>query len=159
MRFGAAQVMKQRTPAPEEARVVQPDWATPAIEAIQRDVVEAIRRSGVPLVGDLDRLTEQGGTHAKASKGRRGETATADVLVPPDAAAAMAMGVLAAAGEARPGRARFELAEPVQVLDVPTYQLAAVLVIRTWRGTRHLVERVVNRVRRPAAGSPPLPEP
>jgi hypothetical protein len=70
----------------------------------------------------------------------------------------MAMGVLAAAGEARPGRARFELAEPVQVLDVPTYQLAAVLLLRTWRGAAHLVERVVNRLKRPASGTPPVAE-
>jgi hypothetical protein len=69
------------------------------------------------------------------------------------------MGVLVAAGEARPGRARFELAEPVQVLDVPSYQLAAVLVIRAWRGGVRLVERLANRLRGPAVNTPPPVEP
>jgi len=162
MRFGAAQVMKQRAPSPNEGRVVQPEWAAPAIDAIQRDIVEAIGRSGIRIVGDLARLAAPSGSAAaspKATKARLAVPVTGEVLVPPDAAAAMAMGVLVAAGEARPGRARFELAEPVQVLDVPTYQLAAVLVLRAWRAVAHLGARLVNRFKRPAADSPPLVEP
>jgi len=165
MRFGAAQVMKQRAPSPEEDRVAQPGWAAPAIDAIQRDIVDAIGRSGVRIVGDLERLAEPSGSatastaSAKAAPATPAKPTTGDVLVPPDAAAAMAMGVLVAAGEARPGRARFELAEPVQVLDVPTYQLAAVVVLRAWRAAAHLATRVMNRFRRSAADSPPLAEP
>jgi hypothetical protein len=160
MRFGAAQVMKQRAPSDDEARVTLPPWAAPAIESIQRDIVAGIRRSGVRVVGDLDRLTRPAGARAAARKAAP-EPHAAEVPVPPAAAAAMAMGVLVAAGEARPGRGRLELAEPVQVLDVPTYQLAAVIVLRAWRGAVHLAERVVNRLRAPAvgAGAPPQVEP
>jgi hypothetical protein len=168
MRFGAAQLMKQRPPASEEERVVQPAWASSAIEGIQRDIVDAIRRSGVRVVGDLDRLIEPTGAAAAASPkasrktqpGVRSEkSATGEILVRPDAAAAMAMGILVAAGEARPGGARFQIAEPVQVLDVPTYQLAATVVLRTWRTGVRTVERVVNRLKRPFVGAPPLVEP
>jgi len=167
MRFGAAQVMKQRSPSPEEDRVVQPGWAGPAIDAIQRDIVDGIRRSGVRVVGDLDRLTEppKGRSARRAAANTDGQAGVAAgdgvgdaVLVLPDAAAAMAMGVLVAAGEARPERKRFEIAEPVQVLDVPTYQLIAVVFLRAWRGVPRLIERLKNKFRR-ATGWSPAAEP
>src|SRR6185295_15673050 len=161
MRFGAAQLMKQRPPASEEARVVQPDWAASAIEGIQRDIVGAIRRSGVRIVGDLDRLIEPAAPAAprKARRSKSPAPPADEILVRPDAAAAMAMGILVAAGEARPDRARFEIAEPVELLDVPTYQLAATVLLRTWRTGVRTVERIVNRLKRPFAGAPPLVEP
>ena len=162
MRFGAAQVMKRRQPSAAEPRVEQPAWAAEPIDAIQRDIVAAIRRSGVRVLGDLDRLTVAGSA-ASAGKRRRvagvAQTPT-DVPISPDIAAAMAMGILIAAGEGRPGRGgRFELAEPAQVLDVPTYQLVASLALRTWRRSVRPVDRVVARLRRPEAGRPPLIEP
>jgi len=165
MRFGAAQVMKQRAPSKDEARVALPAWAAPPIEAIQRDMVAGIARSGVRIVGDLGRLTEppkKGATAAKTGTVPArlaptdvppSEAVTSDVFVRPDAAAAMAMGVLVAAGEARPDRSRFETAEPVQVLEVPTYQLVAVVFLRAWRWVARLPDRVINRFRR-ATGQP-----
>jgi len=162
MRFGAAQVMKQRVPSEEEERVRQPDWARAAVDAIQRDIVDAIRGSGVRVVGDLDRLVvapSADATKRGRAAGAKDEPAPTAVPVPPDAAAAMAMGVLLAAGEGRPGPSRFEIAEPVQVLDVPTYQLAAVIVLRAWRWAFGLVDRAIARLRRPAVDTPPLVEP
>ena len=160
MRFGAAQVMKQRAPASDEARVVQPGWAGPALQKVQRDIVGGIRRSGVRVVGELDRLVEPPAKGAAATRSAKAaDPEPVEVLVPPDAAAAMAMGILAAAGEARPTAGRFQVAEPVQVLDVPSYQLAATLFLRTWRTGTRSAERVVNRLRRPFAGTPPLVEP
>jgi hypothetical protein len=159
MRFGAAQVMKQRAPSKDEARVALPAWAEPPIDGVQRDMVEGIARSGVRIVGDLGRLTEPPREGAGAPTGTiaanilPSDAATSDVLVRPDAAAAMAMGVLVAAGEARPGRSRFETAEPVQVLEVPTYQLVAVVFLRAWRWAARLPDRAMNRFRR-ATGQP-----
>ena len=162
MRFGAAQIMKQRQPSADERRVEQPEWAAEPIDAIQRDIVAGIRRSGVRVIGDLDRLvgSPDAATPGKRRRGAASTQAAGDVLVPPDAAAAMAMGIMVAAGEARPSRGgRFELAEPVQVLEVPTYQMLATLALRTWRRSTRVVDRVVGRLKAPQAGSPPLIEP
>jgi hypothetical protein len=162
MRFGAAQVMKQRVPSAAEERVRQPDWAGAAIEAIQRDIVAAIRSSAVRVIGDLDRLLATPSAHTArpdSAAVAANEPPPADVQVPADAAAAMAMGILLAAGEGRPGPSRLEIAEPVQVLDVPTYQLAAVIALRAWRWAFGLADRVVGRFRRPSVDTPPLVEP
>ena len=161
MRFGAAQIMKQRQPSADERRVELPEWAAEPVDAIQRDIVAGIRRSGVRVLGDLDRLVNAPAAATPAKRRRVAATQAAnEVLVSPDAAAAMAMGIMVAAGEGRPSRGgRFELAEPVQVLDVPTYQMLATLALRTWRRSARVVDRVVGRLKSPQAGSPPLIEP
>jgi hypothetical protein len=162
MRFGAAQVMKQRAPSRDERRVEMPSWAGEPIQAVQRDMVAAIGRSGVRILGDLERLLEPAGPPAgPAPEAVASATAVqADVRVPPDAAAAMAMGIVIAAGEGRASRGggRLELAEPIHVVDVPTYQLVAVLVLRTWRWGLRMVDRAVARLRRPATENHPLVE-
>jgi hypothetical protein len=162
MRFGAAQVMKQRAPLREERRVEMPSWAGEQVAAIQRDIVAAIARSGVAVLGDLERLAEPASGRTGARRAASAESAASEsVLVPPEAAAAMAMGIVIAAGEGRPSRAgaRLEIAEPIQVADVPTYQLFAVLLLRAWRGGVHLVDRVTGRIRRLATRHRPLAEP
>ena len=161
MRFGAAQIMKQRQPSADERRVEQPEWAAEPVDAIQRDIVAGIRRSGVRVLGDLDRLVNAPAAAAPGKRRRVAATqAASEVLVSPEAAAAMAMGIMVAAGEGRPSRGgRFELAEPVQVLDVPTYQMLATLALRSWRRSARVVDRVVGRLKSPQAGSPPLIEP
>jgi hypothetical protein len=164
MRFGAAQVMKQRPPSRDERRVELPGWAGEPIEAIQRDIVAAIGRSGARILGDLERLVEPAGGRMRypaPEAPASGTTASSYGLVPPDAAAAMAMGIVVAAGEGRASRGggRLELAEPMQVVDVPTHQLVAVLVLRTWRRGVRLVDRAAARLRRLATGARPLVEP
>jgi hypothetical protein len=162
MRFGSAQVMKQRAPSPDEGRVKLPQLAEEQVAAIQRDMVAAIGRSGIAVLGNLERLAAPA---ARRAAGTRAATSQdpdpAADLVPPEAAAAMAMGVVVAAGEGRASRAgsRLELAEPIHVADVPTYQLLAVLVLRAWRGGVHLVDRATARVRRLATRDRPLVEP
>lgn len=134
MRFGAAQLMKRREPAPTEAKVELPAWAVEPVGRIQREIVDRIAASGVRIVGDLERLT--------ATPDAVNGAAEQVTDVSPDIAAAMAMGVVVATGEARrsrlPGR-RFQLAEPVEVTRVPTYQVAGVLAMRGLRfATRRL---------------------
>jgi hypothetical protein len=169
MRFGAAQVMKERAPSKDEERVELPGWAEEPVDAIQREIVAGIRRSGVRVLGDLDRLVEAPTPRRASSRAasRRSvavaaaQSTRSDVLVPPEAAAAMAIGIVVAAGEGRVSRGggRLELAEPLQVVDVPTYKLGTVLGLRTWRWGARLVDRAAARIRRLAPGSDPLVEP
>jgi hypothetical protein len=141
MRFGAAQVMKQREPPSDERRVELPAWAVEPVAAIQREMVDNIRRSGIRIVGDLDRLLDPP---------QAGSGSSAPVLVPPDAAAAMAIGLVVAAGQARPGQreGRVRFAEPEQIANVPSRRLAVVLVVRGRRWLGRTADRAAARLRR-----------
>jgi hypothetical protein len=125
MRFGAAQQMKRREPRPDEPKVEMPAWALDHVDRISREIVAALRASGVRVLGDLDLLTER--------VPARPDDAPAEVQVPPEVAASMTMGVLISTGAARtaskPG-GRFQFAEPVELVRVPTYQVMGVLAMR-----------------------------
>lgn len=141
MRFGAAQELKRRVPPPDEARVAFPAWAADEVAGIQRSIIEGIRRSGIVVIGDLDQL-------AQSVAGRAGEFP--EVPVPASVAAALGMGLLVASGEARRGRRRIgrpHIAEPIEIAGVPTYQVAAVLVLRAWRRVGRIVDTFLVRVR------------
>jgi hypothetical protein len=56
MRFGAAELMKRRTPEPAEPRIQTPSWAVDRAAEVGREIVEGIRSSGVRVVGDLASL-------------------------------------------------------------------------------------------------------
>ncbi len=123
MRFGAAQEMKQRQPAPDEPRIETPQWALDRATEIAREIVAGIRASGVRVVGDLDSL-------ALPQVSRLEGDALPDVLVPPEIAARMAMGILVATGGARGGAAGSGAAgpaEPSELARVPTYQVVGVV--------------------------------
>jgi hypothetical protein len=146
MRFGAAQLMKAREPTPGEGRVALPPWAAEPIGAVQREIVDGIRRSGIEVIGDLDVLLDAGGDGRTAEFENRESAA----MIPVDVAAAMAMGIIEASGEARrsQGRAgRFHLAEPVPVLNVPTYQLGTAFAMRGLRGVGKTIDRATRGLR------------
>lgn len=153
MRTGAAYLMERRTPAPDEGKVELPPWAVEPVARIAREIVDGIGRSGVRVMGDLERL-------AAASTSRTGDAPT--VHVPPDVAAAAAMGVLIASGLARgtavpvldPGdteapagrlSAPGPVAEPAELFRVSTVQLGLVL-FRRLRGA--LKDRLSRSLRR-----------
>ena len=150
MRFGAAQLMKQREPSPGEPRVEMPSWALDHVDGIAREMVDAIAASGVRIVGDIELLTER-------APSRSDDAPTGVVLVQPDIAAAMAIGVLVSTGATRGsaqvlGRPQF--AEPVELLRVPTYQVLGVIVMRGRNAIMSRLRRIGRRVvpRRNAAG-------
>ena len=92
MRFGAAAEMRVRTPEPDEARIELPAWSREPIATLAREMMAAIRASGVRIIGDLDLLT---------TVPRRCCGGAAPVAVSPAVAASAAMGVLVASGLAR----------------------------------------------------------
>ncbi len=144
MRFGAAQVMKLREPAPDEARVEVPGWALDRAGEIAAEMVAAIATSGVRVAGDLDALARAPGS------GRAGDDKL-EVEITPEIAASMAMGVLVATGAARhaqaPGSAR--VAEPIELARVPTYQVAGVVVLRARHAVVTRWQRAIRRLTRP----------
>lgn len=138
MRFGAAAHIRGRVPAADEPRIELPAWSIERIETIAREMMAAIRASGVRVVGDLDALTA-----ARAGTGTDGP-----VIVSPPAAARVAMGVLIASGLAR-GTGRITVSEeegvtggervtraprpvqePPELLRISTSQLGIVILRR-----------------------------
>jgi hypothetical protein len=144
MRFGAAQVMKQREPAADEPRVELPPQVLDRVAAAARGIVAGIEASGVHVIGDLSILAEVPAPRPDAA------VPAGPVAIPPDVAAAMAMGIVASTGAARDAGARtpFKFAEPVELVRVPTYQVIGVVGLRTQavvlRGLRR-IGRVFRR--------------
>jgi hypothetical protein len=129
MRLGAAQLMKRRVPPPDEARIELPSWALESVAATARVMTERIEALGLPVIGDLASLTivPEFGT-AERDGGER--------PIPAEVGGVLAMAVLEASGVAREagsGQGRFEFAEPVEMVRVPTYQVAGVLALRARR--------------------------
>ena len=95
MRFGAATRMKRRRPDADEARIDTPQWALDRAREADVEIVAGIERLGVRVIGDLASL-------AVPQPGRPGgEAPLGSILVAPDVAAEMALGVLLASGIAR----------------------------------------------------------
>lgn len=168
MRFGAAQLMKRRSPGASEALARVPDRFVAQIEAIQLEIVANIRASGVPVIGDLSVLTSRSG--AASSNGHGGgagngsgngsgngnghgsDRASAKAIpadegptVPAEVAASMAMALLETTGAIRMtpySKGPFRGAEPPEIGRVPTRRLAGALASRLWRSA---VGRVVMR--------------
>ncbi len=148
MRFGAAQEMKRRRPAPDEPRVVLPDWAIEPVAGIAREMADAIATSGVRIIGDLELLTVRPEPTA-ASGPESGE-----LPIPPEIAASMAMGILVASGAAREGAAPtgpFRFAEPIEIRRYATSHLAGVIALRggrtvgrAWARMRRIAGRLVS---------------
>lgn len=53
VRFGAVRVLQERSPRPDEPRLLTPHWAIHRGAAIGAEMAEAIRATGVEVVGDL----------------------------------------------------------------------------------------------------------
>ncbi len=160
MTYGATSYIQARTPGPDEPRVATPGWALERAGEVAREIVDGIANAGVRVVGDLAALAA-----TPADPGS--DTAPARVVVPPDLAATAAMGVLIATGMARghtaevtePGSAPDGLdgdgdrpaprrvAEPFDLMRVPTAQIAEVLVRRVVRDGRARVAGLVRRSR------------
>ncbi len=142
MHFGAARYMRLRQPAPDEPRIETPQWALDRATEIAREIVAGIRASGVHVVGDLDSL-------ALPQVSRLEGDALPEVLVPPEIAARMAMGILVATGGARGGAAGSGAAgpaEPSELARVPTYQVVGVVARRTRHAIATRLRRAVRRV-------------
>lgn len=88
---GAAFYMKAHAPAPGDPRIETPDWAVERATPIAREIVDAIRSSGVRVVGELDDLLV-----APASSGRAAGSVIDQVSV--EMAVTAAMGVLVGSG-------------------------------------------------------------
>ena len=143
MRFGAALHLHGRQPAADEAPVVLPAWSLAPVAATARSIVDGIAALGVPVIGDLELL---------AAVPAAGPPSTPRVEVPADVGARAALGVLLASGLARGGAAsattpsaatawddrppplpaRRPVAEPLELVRVPTLQLGLV-ILRRWR--------------------------
>ena len=144
--FGATEFLKRFPADPATPKVDLPAWAVPRVTEIEADMVEGIGRSGITVIGELDRLREV------RTSGRSGFEG-GEVLVPVQVAAHLAMGVLYSTGLASPppvgavratpsmGRVLVPFAEPIEIARVPTRRLATELAARS----RHTV---TNRIRR-----------
>jgi hypothetical protein len=154
IRFGAAELLKQRTPPPGEPRIETPDWAIERATEVGREIIGGIDKLGVRVVGDLDALSIRPARTARA----KGVVYDADAASA-DIGATMALGVVLASGLARgsapqswkdiawpdgpiprgapPPRARVE---PLELARVSTPLLGLILV-------RRLIGAAAARVR------------
>jgi hypothetical protein len=126
MRLGAAQILKQRQPHPDEPRIETPQWALDRATAIGREMVANIGASGVRIVGDLDGL-------AAPQRSRLGGDRQPDPCIPAEVAASLAMGIVAVSGalRGRPGPERVADPDGMIALDrVATHQVAATIAYR-----------------------------
>ena len=87
VRFGAARHLQQRTPGPDEQRLLTPDWAVGRALEVQREMGAAIKALGVRVIGDLDSL---------ADPARVKDVGVNDPVtrVPPDVAARLTAGLV-----------------------------------------------------------------
>lgn len=60
VRFGAIRHLQRRVAGQDEARVPLPGWAVDRAVSIGAEMVADIRASGVPVIGDLDTLSDPG---------------------------------------------------------------------------------------------------
>ncbi|HUG29251.1 MAG TPA: hypothetical protein VMQ65_01885 [Candidatus Limnocylindria bacterium] len=130
MRYGAAQLMKRREPPKDEQAVVLPGWAYPEVIAIQREIVDNVRASGVAVIGDLDRLLEGVSPPSSEPEPLAG--------IPPDVVGSLGMALLEATGAVRSAaisKGRFRRAEPAEVTRVPTDRLLGAIAGRAWRAS------------------------
>ncbi|MDN5893829.1 MAG: hypothetical protein L0H93_07345 [Nocardioides sp.] len=58
VRFGAARFLQRRTPAPDEIRLLTPEWAVARAAELGAEMAEAIAATGVHVVGDLNALSD-----------------------------------------------------------------------------------------------------
>jgi len=149
VRFGAAELLKQRTPDPREPRIETPAWALERATELGRAIADGIAASGARVIGDLASLTmapAPGRARSRASAKRDAydvDAAWADV------GATLALGVVLSSGLARadtskswaqipwpdgvpkrgsrPPRARVE---PLELARVSTPLLGLILVRR-----------------------------
>ncbi|MBA3235054.1 MAG: hypothetical protein H0T59_03535 [Chloroflexi bacterium] len=160
MRFGAASYMKTRDPELGEPRIETPQWALDRAGEIAREMVDSIVASGVRIVGDIERMTV---VPRSGLSGDRQPTIT----IPADIAAATTMGILISSGLARgtsktlaptaddetraaPKPSVFQprpTTEPLELVRVPTIQLAAVLLRRTRATFAERAHRALRRFR------------
>jgi hypothetical protein len=140
MRLGAAQILKQRQPHPDEPRIETPQWALDRATTIGREMVANIGASGVRVVGDLDGL-------AAPQRSRPSGDRQPDPCIPPEVAAALAMGIVAVSGalRGRPlpervadphGMTALDRAATNQVAATVAYRARDALVVRSRRLTR-----------------------
>ncbi len=107
MRLGAAEHLKRRVPGADEPRIETPAWALQRADAIAREIVDGIARSGVRIVGDLESLaapvappmTDAGSTVARALRHQIADETWAEI------GGRMAMGIVLASGLARGSQA------------------------------------------------------
>lgn len=156
VRFGAAELLKQRTPAEGEPRIETPTWATERAASIAREIVDGIAAAGVHVVGDLETLAAPPTPIRKP----RARAKAYDVdAVWSDVGATLALGIVLASGLARgdaseawkhvpwpegpltpgrrPPRARVE---PLELARVSTPLLGLILV-------RRLIGAAASRIR------------
>jgi hypothetical protein len=150
MRRSASRHLKMtRVPPPDEPRVELPQWALDRAGGIAADMVPAIARSGVRIVGDPSRLLE-------VPRSRLEGDAIPEVLVRPEIGGITALGVLVATGLARDdqewrrsgGLLHPQPAfEPVELERVSTGRLAASLFRRLAFSARSGLVRPITRTR------------
>jgi hypothetical protein len=155
MNFGAARYLQRSTPPADAPRIEMPQWALDKAGVIAAEMVEAIRASGVRVVGDLDALA------AVPVSRLEGDRQPA-VSVPPSVAATLAMGVLFSSGLASEPSPEAIAAsdgkgwgtssgpaihgEPLELVRVPTRELYGILAHRGTNAVRSGLRGVRKRL-------------
>ncbi|MCD9155371.1 hypothetical protein [Aeromicrobium duanguangcaii] len=135
IRFGVARYLQQRTPAPDEPRLLTPRWAAREAAELGGRMGEWIAASGVQVVGDPSTLGAMP-TSGLRPKGAR----TPDPILPPELGAAALMGLVHASGLPEVvGRGKVPEAM-LGAQPVPTAGFARA----TWRRARDRVRRLVD---------------
>ncbi len=126
-RMRVAAYMKTRRPGSDESRIDTPQWALDQAGEIAKEIVAGIEAMGVRVIGEPASLLGV----PRSLPGDR----LPPVLVAPEVAATMAMGVVQAS-RLRDGRTAGGGIEPLELARVPTRELVTALVRRYLPGRR-----------------------
>ena len=146
MSRGAAHLLKSRTPAKNEARLVTPSWARDKANTLGVEVASSIKALGLSVVGDVQGLVDRDvNTETGAT------TINVVEKISPALAAQVAIGVLLASGGARGergaglGRVGPTWGEPQELFRISTLELVGVIMRRVWAGGAESIAGLFGR--------------
>ena len=129
MRYGAVRQMKARQPLRSEPQIAAPAWALERMAEISAEMTTNIAALGVRVIGDLSALRSPAPPARPPEAGA--EDASADPVIPVEAAAQAVLGAMLAGGIAnQPAAAEKRPVADRPVREVDARELASVLVRR-----------------------------
>jgi len=160
--FGAAELLRQAAPEAGTTWLGLPAWAAPRVAAIDREIVNGLRASGIRIVGAPEDPAPGPGDPETAGLAAGRTDATSPVRVPVATAARLALACLYSSDLAqppqggKPARAAghpFDFVQPIEVAGMSNRAIVAVLAGRGRRALGLAGGRRARWRRRGATGS------
>lgn len=139
MSRGAATHLKRRVPEKAEQRIETPSWALDAANRIAEEMIRSLNALGVSIYGDPKHLITEGSPSDSV------QSSDANVVITPEVAARVSMGILFASGATRGYEGRSKVpawGEPYDLQRATTMQLIAVIAQRVMTSAARRLKRL-----------------